>query len=248
MKHQKNLLLGAGMCLLLLSASPAIHAAETADTQLKAAVQKVEKATQKALEKVAEAIDEAVRTEPVDTVRVSDILGKPIYALNGSKLGNLKDMLVDQEGVAQTAIIASGGVLGFGQKLTSYPYPNVVALNANEKIALMPLAPEVKDAGQPFSYKTTDANDGMQVVPAGHFSVNELLRAPVINTRGKEVGHISSMVLSERKVEEVVVDYDTNLLESPTNTTHYSFHDMSLFRKDGKINIQVNQNLALMGF
>lgn len=48
--------------------------------------------------------------------RVSDLEGKPVYGSDGESIGDIKDVLVSQDGSVNAVVIGVGGFLGIGQK------------------------------------------------------------------------------------------------------------------------------------
>jgi sporulation protein YlmC with PRC-barrel domain len=56
------------------------------------------------------------------THRVSRIIGTDVRTKSGEKIGEIKDVVVDDKGVIRLAIVSTGGYLGVGERLHAVPW------------------------------------------------------------------------------------------------------------------------------
>ncbi len=54
--------------------------------------------------------------------RVSKIIGSDVRNLQGEKVGDIKDIVLDRQGAVSYAIVATGGFLGLGDRLHAVPW------------------------------------------------------------------------------------------------------------------------------
>jgi sporulation protein YlmC with PRC-barrel domain len=70
-------------------------------------------------------------TVPGNSVTVTNWYKQNVYDPNDSKIGEIKDVLVDREGKATALIIAVGGFLGAGEKDVAVPF-NAVQIKSKD--------------------------------------------------------------------------------------------------------------------
>jgi sporulation protein YlmC with PRC-barrel domain len=68
---------------------------------------------------------------PANSVTMTDWYKQSVYDPKDSKIGEIKDMLVDKSGKVTSLIVAVGGYLGAGEKDVSVPFDAVRATNKN---------------------------------------------------------------------------------------------------------------------
>ena len=54
--------------------------------------------------------------------RMSNLIGAKVQSAQGENLGDIKDVVVNQKGQIQFAVLGMGGFLGLGEKLTPVPW------------------------------------------------------------------------------------------------------------------------------
>jgi len=57
--------------------------------------------------------------------RASKLVGVDVYGPNNEKIGDIKEVLIDQSGNAQAVVIGVGGFLGMGEKNVALPFKSV---------------------------------------------------------------------------------------------------------------------------
>jgi sporulation protein YlmC with PRC-barrel domain len=74
---------------------------------------------------------------PQAAVTVTDWYKQDVFDGNDNKVGQIKDVLVDQSGKIDTLIIAVGGFLGAGEKDVAVPFREVKATKKDNKVHLV---------------------------------------------------------------------------------------------------------------
>jgi sporulation protein YlmC with PRC-barrel domain len=57
--------------------------------------------------------------------RASKIIGTDVRNPNGDKIGDIKDLIIDEEGNTTLAIVSTGGFLGIGDNLHAIPWSSL---------------------------------------------------------------------------------------------------------------------------
>jgi sporulation protein YlmC with PRC-barrel domain len=66
-------------------------------------------------------------------IGASSIIGADVKDSSGQKLGDIKQLMVAQDGKIQSAIISTGGVLGMGSKQVAVPWNDLKIARDNSK-------------------------------------------------------------------------------------------------------------------
>jgi sporulation protein YlmC with PRC-barrel domain len=81
--------------------------------------------------------------------RVYKLIGLEVYNQNNEKLGDISDLLVDQTGTIQTAILGVGGFLGVGERMVAVSYEQLKFSNqAVEMKVASTASPKTADIGR----------------------------------------------------------------------------------------------------
>lgn len=70
--------------------------------------------------------DAFLATMPEGASRVSEIIGTTVIGSDIRRLGEVKDVVLDREGRAAAVVIASGGVLGVGERNVAVPFDSLL--------------------------------------------------------------------------------------------------------------------------
>jgi sporulation protein YlmC with PRC-barrel domain len=99
--------------------------------------QQVQRATEPAEESIPLATSKPTQEQTL--VSSSAFIGTAVKNLQGEKLGNLQELMIDpQSGRVVYAVLASGGVLGMGEKSVAIPWETLkVGLEKDELIVEM---------------------------------------------------------------------------------------------------------------
>ena len=84
----------------------------------------------------AMAATDLMNSVPSDSLTVTDWYKQPVYDSNNSKLGDVKDMLVDPSGKINAVILGVGGILGAGEKDVAVPFEAVKKTTKNNEAYL----------------------------------------------------------------------------------------------------------------
>jgi sporulation protein YlmC with PRC-barrel domain len=81
--------------------------------------------------------------------RIYKMIGLDVYNQNDEKVGDISELLVDQTGKIQTAILGIGGFLGVGERLVSVNFDQLKFVNQPVELKIAsstPPAPPTKNA------------------------------------------------------------------------------------------------------
>ncbi|MES2729078.1 MAG: PRC-barrel domain-containing protein [Pseudomonadota bacterium] len=136
----------------------------------------------------------------------SGLLGTYVNGFNNKKVGKLKDIIVDGDGMATHAIVADNDIPGFEGKLVAVPYTSVFQSTATGDISAA-LSEAAIEGAREFSY-TPSSGKNVVVLPAGHYSVVEILDGDVLNAGGEDVGSVDDLYFKGGKADTVIVGFD----------------------------------------
>lgn len=165
------------------------------------------------------------RTPAAQDVRASRLIGMNVYNLQGRKLGDVNDLVIDVSGQqVHYAVLGIGGVLGMGEKLFALP---MRALQVQGDRVLADLSEERLKLAPSFERKRwPDWNNPRQTEPIERFHgsggavgrgtgarlvrASEILGRDINDTQGGDAGEIEDLVidLGEGRVRYAVVDFD----------------------------------------
>jgi sporulation protein YlmC with PRC-barrel domain len=93
---------------------------------------------------------------PPSSLTVTDWYKQDVYDQSNNKIGQIKDVLVDQEGKVNALIIAVGGFLGAGEKDVAVSFNTVKATKKDNKLLLtMNTTKDALKAAPGFKYDST---------------------------------------------------------------------------------------------
>jgi sporulation protein YlmC with PRC-barrel domain len=126
----KQIIAAAAIGLLSTSA----YAAQDTIKEVQPAVPQDEAKVQTVIPQEAAKVQTAV---PQNVVTVTDWYKQDVFDGNDNKIGQIKDVLVDQSGRIDTLIIGVGGFLGLGEKDVAVPFQEVKATMKESKVHLV---------------------------------------------------------------------------------------------------------------
>jgi sporulation protein YlmC with PRC-barrel domain len=132
------------------------------------------------------------------------MLGADVLDPNGKDIAKVKDIIIDADGNATHVIVSDGGVLGIGDKLAAFEYGKVAGMNDKGDVR-MALTQDMIDNAKEFSYDKDDKD--AKVIPAGSFSVDEILDGELRDERGSKVAGIDNLSIKNGKADSVIVKY-----------------------------------------
>lgn len=115
-----------------------------------------------------------------DQIASSTYVGQPVYNSADESIGSISDLIFEQEGGIQAAVIGVGGFLGIGQKNVAVPFGNItiqqlpdsddLKLTTTETAETLEAAPEFKTKAQLIAEKQAempvDGSTTSSTVPA----------------------------------------------------------------------------------
>lgn len=65
-------------------------------------------------------------------ISVNDFMGQPIYTADNQSIGDINDLLVEEDGGIVAAVVGVGGFLGIGEKNVAVPFENITITRVME--------------------------------------------------------------------------------------------------------------------
>ncbi len=101
----------------------------------------------------------------MDQWRASKFVGVDIYGANNEKIGDVDDIILDQQGKVEAVVIGVGGFLGIGEKQVALPFDQVEWMTDQRSTAVSTNAPRTGTTAAPAG--TTASNAPAATAPAG---------------------------------------------------------------------------------
>ena len=213
----KKILMGVSV-LAMLTAFPAL--AETkanseattgakVEAKLDQAGESIERTADKAVAKTKETYadvkayfnddkDDEVSLNINSRITAEELLGKTVEDASGKNLGEIKDILISNDGDAETVII-SDSALGLGGKHAAFDYDVIEGFNKNDN-ARVRLTEKQIAAAKKFD---TDAP-----LPKGELSVAKILDSKVYDASGKAVADVDTVAFEDDDADYIVVTFN----------------------------------------
>lgn len=158
-------------------------------------------------------------------VRSSNLIGADLHNGTGDDIGQLNDILIDENTGGQThAVLAAGGFIGIGDKITPVAWDRVnVKLNEDGNVKLTTML----DKSTLTSMKSYDLNNKtlLQKMPDlanGKFvRLSKVDDAKLFDKNGQHIGAIKDTILDTKtgKVAYVVISFDDEYINKGDQLT-----------------------------
>lgn len=183
-----------------------------------------------------------VRATIANTATASTMLNQPVVNSKLERVGTLSDIIVDSKGNAKLAIVSDGDFLNIGKE-AAFDYSNILRMNADGDL-VTPLTEESITKAQKFSYDTKETGKDVRTIPAGGYSIDKLLDADVINTKGEKVASVDNITFRNGKADSLIVGFDKTLGMGGEKAA-LSFSNVKMISKeDGKVDLQLTDAQA----
>ena len=140
------------------------------------------------------------------TSSASGLIGSPIYNSKDVRVGTVKDIIINESGKADFAVIADGEFPGFDGKLVAFPFTDITTKTADGDV-IAPLSEKVIDAAAEFKYEA-DADKAVKIVPKGDYSVAKLLDGEVLSATKEKIGSVEDIYFKGGEASMVIVGFD----------------------------------------
>ena len=95
-------------------------------------------------------------TLPGDTLPVSEYYKEDVYDAHDSKIGDIKDVLLDKSGQVAAVIVGVGGFLGIGEKDVAVPFNGIrVTEKDSKRYLMMDTTKEALQSAPGYTYDRT---------------------------------------------------------------------------------------------
>ncbi len=249
----KKLILTASVMAIAIAAGPAY--AENVEIKTETLGAKVESAIDKTAAKIETKYNQMkvavldhkggeakfIETNLNPEHTATGLIGKTITNSNGERIGTLEDIIVDGNGVAKTAIVADGDFAGIGKK-AAFDYSSVINTNKKGDVVASISEQDIK-AAKKFSYDAKDSANGSAVIPAGSYSVKELLDADVKTSSNNLDLDVENLTFNGNKAEYFVVEADNDKTKKDSYAA-ISFSDVKMLSTDDENEFDVQLSAA----
>lgn len=159
-------------------------------------------------------------------VRANQVLGSDIYDAQGQDVGEINSLIVDQNGQITHAVLAAGGFLGIGEKLTPVPWQSI-SRDDRDRFTLQ-IDKSKLQAGPSFergsfpelnreTVSSVNRHYGMEArtEPTGQLVKidSTMIGGKVFDQKGQEIGRIDNVLLDPMmgRVAYAILDVGTYL-------------------------------------
>lgn len=98
--------------------------------------------------------DSIISQQKTNELRANTLIGMRVRNTESENLGKINDLLFDDKGAIQAAVVSVGGFLGIGDKLVAVPWSNV-KLEGDGRSALLAMTKDQLKQAVPFKTKET---------------------------------------------------------------------------------------------
>ena len=168
-----------------------------------------------------------------------ELIGADVANPAGEKIGTIEDILVDNEGDAETVVINDGGVLGLGGKTVAFDY-DIIEGFTGEKDVVVKLSEKSLKAAKRFEYEAPSTPDAkISVMPASQFSVKKIIDAKVVDAQGKAVANVDTVAFEGDDADYVIVTFN-KILGMGGDQAALDFEAVDLVNNNGKYQFKLN--------
>ena len=161
-------------------------------------------------------------------LRVSRLIGMPVHGMNGERIGEVRDLIVDaKEGRVRYAVIDAGGFLGLGEHRTAVSLRNLDAIlepdrvrvhMTREQLERYPAYPADREPDWNLGGFAEQVDDAVHADGKGigkmrrYWKASQLLDADLKDQRGKDIGDIEDLVIdaADGRVRYGVASFDSS--------------------------------------
>jgi len=125
----------------------------------------------------------------------NSIIGSPVYNSSGDMVGNVEDILVDENAKATHFVVGDGSVISFGDKKVAFEHKRIADKSQTGGI-VAPITNDLIDRREAYD-------------PAKHqgFSLNKMLDGEVLAAGGKTMASIDNIVITNGYATHVIAGF-----------------------------------------
>nr|WP_321458274.1 PRC-barrel domain-containing protein [uncultured Cohaesibacter sp.] len=155
-------------------------------------------------------------TATPDQMLASDLIGKTVYSsvkdVDGVRtiIGDINDIVLNDSGSVEAAVIGVGGVVGIGEKDIAVDFNRLQWMTWDKERHLV-MASTITELEQAPEFNregvTTMANADLLIIDQNKLSTDQLIGTSVYGEQLNEIGKVSDVILdSKKQVEAYIVD------------------------------------------
>jgi len=113
-----------------------------------------------------------------DQVRASTLIGKDVYAPDNQNIGEVGDLVLQEDGKTRAALIDVGGFLGIGEKRVTIPFDQIKMAADGQNASEPRLTVDMTRQQLEQAPEWKDRTAGNMAVPANGTAANQMATAP----------------------------------------------------------------------
>jgi len=157
---------------------------------------------------------------PADAVDVQALIGRTIQNAAGETVGEIENVIIDEDGRVEYVVVGVGGFLGVGEKQVALAWDElavadngetVVTAVTKEQLEALPQheLPPATERGTVYSYDndqpTSPGERTTALNVAAGIPASELVGAAVVNPQGESIGEVNEIMLGDNGMAEGLV-------------------------------------------
>ncbi len=186
-------------------------------------------------------------------VRADKLIGRSIQNPQDETIGEVKSVVLNQNGTADTVIVGVGGFLGVGEREVALGWKDLKVSDNGEKVTTaltkdqLKALPEykyadVKQRGTVFSSRSTTSTPSTAAMPAGYVGASKLVGLNVRNAQGETIGEIKEVLIAENgSIQSAIVAVGGFLGVGERNVA-LAWNELKLQRDGDQLRAMVNMS------
>ncbi len=177
-----------------------------------------------------------------ENAMASNMIGQPVMNSANERVGTLNDLIIDENGDVELAIIGDGDFFGTGKEV-AIDY-NLVAQNSANGTTVAPLTEEAINSAVEFSYIDTNAQN-VKVLPMKALSVNNVLDGDIIAPNEEVLASIDDLIIQNGAVDHFVIGYNETLGMGGAQAA-LNYDQAEPAAKEGEVDFKLSANNAAL--
>lgn len=176
--------------------------------------------------------------EKIDAAMTAEgMIGKSLFAKDRTKVGTIRDIILDAEGKARLVVIEDDVLMSAGHKLAAFDY-EAVTLSTKAGDSLADVSEASMKGKTRFSYDAVSDPD-VRSVPENGFSLKDILAGKLVDQGGSELAKIHNVTLQEGRPAMLIAGYG-EILGLGGHQIALDFDAPELVRADNSVNLKLS--------
>lgn len=176
-------------------------------------------------------------------IMASELIGSPVYNLNGDRVAKVSDVILNRNGEALMVILADGDFTGLG-KLAAFDYSMVTRRTEDGEI-LAPLTEEMIDTATSFSYDRNSMSETIRTIPEYGYSVSQMMDAELTSPNGDSLATVKDITIENGNATYVVYNFGSTLGVGGHDAV-LKFNEADIVRIENGISLRLSEQETAM--